>query len=840
MAMSSKVLAFLVVLLPIIQVCIADDISLRGPRLTEQRSAGQGSCASATADLCVHGDWGRKCPNGCRMQGLMSHAEKDIGKRIGDLTERLARLGRLYTQVHTDFRAVSDTSGQTLNEHNELEVRYSEVLRELERRIIHLQRRINMQLQQLTLLQHNIKTQVSQILRVELDIDVALRTCKGSCARYLEYRLDKEKNLQLEKAASYIANLKFERFEEVVVEETLNRRVETSSHAFQPTHGQGTPQPGHGTHSLSATSSITSAPNFVPHRQPTYVDHGRLSNPNEVAHSASSSSTHTSSSSSPSQPVSPDSAFPLPGSNTGTSEWDFNFHDESTPGNGPRDEAAASSSAHSPSTASHHTATSTTSFSSGTSGKDVAPLGTGVTHDGGVRTSGSLMDGGSSDTGTGGVSKTTTFTGSAQGGSWSTGGSTATNTGSAQGGSWSTGGRTEPNTGSAQGGSWSTGGRTEPNTGSAQGGSWSTGGRTEPNTGSAQGGSWSTGGRTEPNTGSAQGGSWSTGGRTEPNTGSAQGGSWGTGGSTATNTGSAQGGGWGTGGRTEPNTGSAQGGSWSTGGRTEPNTGSAQGGSWSTGGSTATNTGSAQGGGWSTGGRTEPNTGSAQGGSWGTGGSTATNTGSAQGGGWSTGGRTEPNTGSAQGGGGYAAGGTGAQTGSGSTSTHSAHSASGGMSSLDMLPALPDFGTWDMPDHSDIFSRRRVSTSSTTSSSSGGGHAGAAAGGGGDGASRFGSLFTTDFGPEFHEEFRSMLPGASRLSSSSSSSTRSTSSTSGGKVVTESVVTKVLSNGTTITHHTKHVSTSDGTGAANDGVSPLLTGRKTRAARSRRAKATRP
>nr|1LWU_A Chain A, Fibrinogen alpha-1 chain [Petromyzon marinus]1LWU_D Chain D, Fibrinogen alpha-1 chain [Petromyzon marinus]1LWU_G Chain G, Fibrinogen alpha-1 chain [Petromyzon marinus]1LWU_J Chain J, Fibrinogen alpha-1 chain [Petromyzon marinus]1N73_A Chain A, Fibrin alpha-1 chain [Petromyzon marinus]1N73_D Chain D, Fibrin alpha-1 chain [Petromyzon marinus] len=119
--------------------------------------------------------------------------------------------------------AVSDTSGQTLNEHNELEVRYSEVLRELERRIIHLQRRINMQLQQLTLLQHNIKTQVSQILRVEVDIDVALRACKGSCARYLEYRLDKEKNLQLEKAASYIANLKFERFEEVVVEETLNR-----------------------------------------------------------------------------------------------------------------------------------------------------------------------------------------------------------------------------------------------------------------------------------------------------------------------------------------------------------------------------------------------------------------------------------------------------------------------------------------------------------------------------------------------------------------------------------------------------------------------------------------
>ncbi|XP_078715573.1 fibrinogen alpha-1 chain-like [Lampetra fluviatilis] len=751
MAMSSKVLASLVILLPILQVCIAEEISLRGPRLTEQRAAGLGSCASATADLCVHGDWGRKCPSGCRMQGLMTRTEKDIGKRIGDLTERLARLGRLYTQVHTDFRAVSDTSGQTLNEHNELEVRYSEVLRELERRIIHLQRRINMQLQQLTLLQHNIKTQVSQILRVELDIDVALRTCKGSCARYMEYRLDKEKNLQLEKAASYIANLKFDRFEEVVVEETLNRRVETSSHTFQP------------------TPPITSASNVGPRREPTYVDHGRFSNPNEVAHSASSSSTHTSSSSSSSQPVSPDLAFPLPGSNTGASEWDFNFHDESTTGNGPRDEAAASSSAHSPSTTSHHTATSTTSFSSGTSGKDVAPLGTGVTHNSGVRTGGSMMDGSSSNTGIGGGSKTTT------------------------------------NTGSVQGGSWSTGGRTEPNTGSAQGGSWSTGGRTEPNTGSAQGGGWSTGGRTEPNTGSAQGGSWSTGGRTEPNTGSAQGGGWSTGGSTATNT------------------GSAQGGSWSTGGRTEPNRGSAQGG------------------GWSTGGRTEPNTGSAQGGSWGTGGSTATNTGSAQGGSWSTGGSTATNTGSAQGGGGYAAGGTGAQTGSGSTSAHSAHSASGGTSSLDMLPALPDFGTWDMPDHSDIFSRRRVSTSSTTSSSSGGGHAGAAAsGGGGDGGSRFGSLFKTDFGPEFHEEFRSMLPGASRSSSSLSSSSRSTSSTSGGKTVTESVVTKVLSNGTTITHHTKHVSTSDGTGVANDGVSPLLAGRKTRAARRRRAKATRP
>ncbi|CAN0439868.1 unnamed protein product [Lampetra planeri] len=488
MAMSSKVLASLVILLPILQVCIAEEISLRGPRLTEQRAAGLGSCASATADLCVHGDWGRKCPSGCRMQGLMTRTEKDIGKRIGDLTERLARLGRLYTQVHTDFRAVSDTSGQTLNEHNELEVRYSEVLRELERRIIHLQRRINMQLQQLTLLQHNIKTQVSQILRVELDIDVALRTCKGSCARYMEYRLDKEKNLQLEKAASYIANLKFDRFEEVVVEETLNRRVETSSHTFQP------------------TPPITSASNVGPRSS---VDKRAL---RHVELSLCCFS----------RTVRALSSIPfLPGSNTGTSEWDFNFHDESTTGNGPRDEAAASSSAHSPSTTSHHTATSTTSFSSGTSGKDVAPLGTGVTHNSGVR------------------------------------------------------------------------------------------------------------------------------------------------------------------------------------------------------------------------------------------------------------------TGSAQGGGGYAAGGTGAQTGSGSTSAHSAHSASGGTSSLDMLPALPDFGTWDMPDHSDIFSRRRVSTSSTTSSSSGGGHAGAAAsGGGGDGGSRFGSLFKTDFGPEFHEEFRSMLPGASRSSSSLSSSSRSTSSTS--------------------------------------------------------------
>ncbi|XP_075716441.1 fibrinogen alpha chain [Rhinoderma darwinii] len=170
----------------------------RGPRILEQK-ADAGCKQETNWQVCADDDWGPKCPSGCRIQGLSDKTDKEFNKRIDVIKKKLKdgetsyetidiRTKETYKQIKDNLVAAQQTGGS-----------YNQVSESLRQKIDILKIKVSRQIERIKLLQRNIRDQVVEIKRLEVDIDIKLRACKGSCAKGVNFNVDHESYENIQK-----------------------------------------------------------------------------------------------------------------------------------------------------------------------------------------------------------------------------------------------------------------------------------------------------------------------------------------------------------------------------------------------------------------------------------------------------------------------------------------------------------------------------------------------------------------------------------------------------------------------------------------------------------------
>ncbi|NXY82521.1 FIBA protein, partial [Alcedo cyanopectus] len=164
---------------------------IRGPRIVEHMS--QSTCQyEKNWPICADDDWGPKCPSGCRMQGLIDEADQDYKHRIEKIRKLLAENQNNYKNSNRIVVETINVLKPNLDSAQQYDETYGHVSAELRRRIVTLKQRVVTQVNRIKALQSSIQDQVVEMKRLEVDIDIKIRACKGSCARSFDYQVDKE------------------------------------------------------------------------------------------------------------------------------------------------------------------------------------------------------------------------------------------------------------------------------------------------------------------------------------------------------------------------------------------------------------------------------------------------------------------------------------------------------------------------------------------------------------------------------------------------------------------------------------------------------------------------
>nr|XP_009935242.1 PREDICTED: LOW QUALITY PROTEIN: fibrinogen alpha chain [Opisthocomus hoazin] len=164
---------------------------VRGPRIVEHMS--QSTCQyEKNWPICADDDWGTKCPSGCRMQGLIDETDQDYGHRIDKIKKLLTENQNNYKKSNRIIVETINVLKPNLDSAQQVDEAYGHVSGELRRRIVTLKQRVVTQVNRIKALQNSIQEQVLEMKRLEVDIDIKIRACKGTCARGFDYHVDKE------------------------------------------------------------------------------------------------------------------------------------------------------------------------------------------------------------------------------------------------------------------------------------------------------------------------------------------------------------------------------------------------------------------------------------------------------------------------------------------------------------------------------------------------------------------------------------------------------------------------------------------------------------------------
>ncbi|XP_075054544.1 fibrinogen alpha chain [Mixophyes fleayi] len=170
---------------------IEDGGAGRGPRILEAKAA-PGCKQEKNWPICSDDDWGPKCPSGCRIQGLADQSDKDFAKRIDTIKKQLNDGDIKFKSVETRTKETYELIKGNLVAAQQTDGTYNLVTENLRRKIDFLKITVSSQIERIKLLQRNVKDQVSEMKRVEVDIDIKLRACKGSCSKGVDYNVDHE------------------------------------------------------------------------------------------------------------------------------------------------------------------------------------------------------------------------------------------------------------------------------------------------------------------------------------------------------------------------------------------------------------------------------------------------------------------------------------------------------------------------------------------------------------------------------------------------------------------------------------------------------------------------
>ncbi|XP_036169902.1 fibrinogen alpha chain [Myotis myotis] len=160
---------------------------VRGPR-PDPRPAS--TCREKDWPFCADEDWLQKCPSGCRVQGLIDEVNQDFTNRINKLTNALFDYQKNNKDSSSVIRDMIEQYRRHFADSSHNDNSFYRVSEDLRSRLDTLNRKVIEQVQQIQHLQKNVKAQLVEMKRLEVDIDIKIRSCQGSCSRAVARTID--------------------------------------------------------------------------------------------------------------------------------------------------------------------------------------------------------------------------------------------------------------------------------------------------------------------------------------------------------------------------------------------------------------------------------------------------------------------------------------------------------------------------------------------------------------------------------------------------------------------------------------------------------------------------
>ncbi|XP_043954612.1 fibrinogen alpha chain [Gambusia affinis] len=176
----------------------------RGARPVEPATKDEKCATQREWPACSDDDWYSKCPSGCRIQGLMDKKDHELLKKIAKIRSLLDQHKARHRSVDLVSKQTYDilTEKLTLNSGNDN--MYYNLAQTLRQRITEMKVRIDRQQKALAALKSRVKDQVVEMQRLEVDIDMKLRSCKGSCGAHTVYQVDRDSYVTLNKQVNQL------------------------------------------------------------------------------------------------------------------------------------------------------------------------------------------------------------------------------------------------------------------------------------------------------------------------------------------------------------------------------------------------------------------------------------------------------------------------------------------------------------------------------------------------------------------------------------------------------------------------------------------------------------
>nr|XP_046174269.1 fibrinogen alpha chain-like [Oncorhynchus gorbuscha] len=174
-------------------------LSPRGTRPVEHGYKADKCATERSWPFCSDDDWGPKCPSGCRIQGLLDKADHSLLKKIEKIRQLLDQNRAKHRSADQASKQTYDYLKEKLTSNAGNDNSFYDLAERLRQRIVDIKIKIDRQLRILNALKTSIKDQVIEMQRMEVDIDIKLRSCKGSCKGYAEFSVDQSSYVALDK-----------------------------------------------------------------------------------------------------------------------------------------------------------------------------------------------------------------------------------------------------------------------------------------------------------------------------------------------------------------------------------------------------------------------------------------------------------------------------------------------------------------------------------------------------------------------------------------------------------------------------------------------------------------
>ncbi|KAK1343135.1 hypothetical protein QTO34_015909 [Cnephaeus nilssonii] len=166
--------------------CLLEEVHVAPDLRKKQQSA----CKEADWPFCADEDWNQKCPSGCRMKGLIDEVNQDFTNRINKLKNGFFDYQKNNKDSSLLTRNIMELVRGDFASSNRKYYIFKEEAERTRASCVGGKKKIQEHVQLIQLLQKNVKAQLVEMKRLEVDIDIKIRSCQGSCSRAVARAID--------------------------------------------------------------------------------------------------------------------------------------------------------------------------------------------------------------------------------------------------------------------------------------------------------------------------------------------------------------------------------------------------------------------------------------------------------------------------------------------------------------------------------------------------------------------------------------------------------------------------------------------------------------------------